>query len=343
MSADTPVNYAAEAAARVFKGLPALRARPAERTDLPDAAQLQSAITPRWEFSEHYRRSLRSSSSLEGRKREQRLWLRGALGAFGVEQTYFVALGANGSPWWCVEPDDPVDWLATLACSQDDGTPKGHGSSPIRSRQGDGVEDLTVLSPDGARALLLQTWEDEILAFQMPTRLLVHRAVSGHMLLALVKELDPTANAVPTDARERLRQAVRGVRAYGFHADSSIRIEAAALRPGPRCRRRWSWDASAGERSRFFLEALAALDASGDAEPSVARRYWVSAGAFGPLTWTRMAAASPPPDWISTLWDRGHLNRLFVVAPTEDAVLGFLATATGIEGFLHDIDEVRSA
>jgi hypothetical protein len=314
---------------------------------------------------------------------DARSLLRGALGAFGVESEYFVALGANGSPWWHIEPEDPINWLAMLAQSRDDGAPTGHGYSPIRSRQGDGLEDLTVLSSDGARVLLLETHEDRILTFRLPTRSMAE----GRMLLDLVKELDPVANTVPSDPRERLRYYSLGVAASGFRS-IGVPIDAGAMHPGPRCRRRWSWDAATGERSSFFLEGLATIDASAaehwneiwarysalrqnclerlesmdanalerqyfvlsleslDASPpvrSVPPRYLVSAGRSGPLTWTMMAKANPPPDWIATLWDRGHLDRLFVATPPAEVVLGFLATATGIEGFLYDIDEVRSA
>src|SRR5262245_51576776 len=100
MSVATPADPAAEAAARVFKSLPALRARPAERMELPDPEQLRTGIAGgsyagSSNFSEHSCRRLRYISG-----RELCKCLRGALGAFGVERGYFVSLGARGSPWW---------------------------------------------------------------------------------------------------------------------------------------------------------------------------------------------------------------------------------------------------
>lgn len=333
----------AAAAARVFQSLAELRARPAERADLPDAALLRRAIESDGEISEHYRRALRDWPA--DRNRQQSMWLRGALAAFGIEHAYFVALGPKGSPWWHVEPEDPVDWLATLAQRRDDEAPEGHGLSPIRSRQGRGVEDLTVLSLDGRRALLLQTHEDELKSFSFFTDVLVHRAESGDRLLALVKALHAPPRAAagepPLDPRARLRNALQTAYATGFWANSQIRIQAEALRPRSHCRIRWSWDTSTGERSRFFLEALEALDSAPITAPTGERFYMLSIGAVGPLTWIHTARC-PPPDWISTLWDRGSLDRLFIVEKTESAVLGFLATTTGIEGFLYDMAEVRS-
>lgn len=322
MSTAVPAHPAAAAAARVFQSLPALRARPAERAGLPGAAGLRRAIEPRWEISSHQRRALRRSTSEERRQREQHAWLRGALGAFGVERAYLVALGPDGSPWWHVEPEEPVDWLAALARSCDHGAPSGHGRSPIRSRWGDGVEDLTVLSFDGARALLLETAEDELCSSSLSTEVLVHRAASRERVRAL-------ASGVP---------GLCVLRPVSGGGGPSILAE--AVRPSDRCVARWSSGLLCEDRERLLLDGLTALSA--EVPESRRARYDISAGAFGPLAWTAVEAQADPR-WIVSLWDKGGLDRLFVSATYGDYVFGCLASGDGCEGLLVPIEEVRSA
>ncbi len=332
------VSAAAAAATRVFTALPGLCARLAEDADLPDPGLLRRAIEPSWEIGEHSRHRLAIFRYGDEALPERARWLRGALSSFGVESTYLVALGPRGSPFWRVEPEDPVHWLTELAGATDRTAPGGHGQSPIRPRCGRGVEDLTVLSPDGTRALLLQTAEDELHSYHLPTRVLVHRGVSGDRLFQLLCELDPRASELPKDPLAQIRWA-SGPRPWRFDPNPH-RIDAELLHACARRPQRWSRSAPQAELAALFREGLKAMMAADEEDgrpPAI--RCRASIGRIGPLTWCA-TSATVGPDWIERLWHLGSLDRLFV--SSCETVLGFVAIGSDINGFLCNPDDVRS-
>ncbi len=329
MSAAVPTPLE-EAITRVFAGV--RRGQP--RGAAPPSPRLfREAIEAPWEICAHARQRLRRATSAEVRRREQRAWLRSALSAFQPTPFCHVAIGPRDSAWVPVDTGAGPDWLADLALSRDDGAPGGPGSSPLRSRQGDGLEDLTIVTEGAERALLLQTHEDELFSFQLPVSVLVDRAVSFQRIHGAAAKI----------------RSIRAVRRPSY----SPCVPVETMRNGPATVRHAGAGPTQEERKGLFVLGLAAL-AEADRKEREARpeeqrgpaagagKYTVATGTEGTLAW-QLVQAQDTPSWLEDLWTGASLDRLFVSAPDGDHVLAFVANEKGIEMIVNRLDDVRAA
>lgn len=313
-----------QATSRVFTGL---SARPSE-AGLPPSKELRDAIEPDSEICEHAKRRLRLTGDAAMRRRDVRRWLRSALSAFGPAPVCHVAVGPVDSVWMRVETGDRIDWLADLALTRDDGAPRGHETSPVRSRQGDGVEDLMIVSEDRTRALILRTAEDELFSYLSPFRELVDRAESIARLRAAFPKAPGTRLWRPTWSRC---------------------VPAAAMREGPATAERVE---PASDRQGSFTRAFAALAEADrrawesrpedDRGPDPATGGWlVATGTLGTLAWLGVNAGSA--SWAEALWDAAALDRLFVRSLHGDHALGLFSRGETLVGIVNRLEEMWAA
>lgn len=290
-----------EATLRVLRAL-ALDPRPPVRA-LPAARILRRAVAQRWELSDHVRTSVRDAT----RGTPHLGWfLRGALTALGDAREYHIAIGTAPGAWWQITATDP-DWLVHLAGARD----TDHARSPIRSRWGAALEDLAVVA-DGERALILDTYEDEVVAYHLPVAALVARDASA------------------TELRDLLGR-IAGVRVERDDMfGNGPRVAAESLRSTTRAVRTWSGGRDEVDRA---LLALAAASQTSSPMP----HHAVALARSGPLAWVR--ATMSDREWLWALLST--TDRVAVASLDHSHVLAGARTPAGLELALFATVDVR--
>ncbi|MBK8258047.1 MAG: hypothetical protein IPK82_35945 [Polyangiaceae bacterium] len=309
-----------QAVERIFAAFPATAAVKPPR-DLPAPNLLRSAVRARWELPSLAQHRLRRHESADVRERDYKAWFRGALAAFVPTPICFVAVGPTHSVWKAVNTLHSADWLYHLAITRDHGHPEGHERSPIRSRWGDGVEDLTLLTVDGTRALLFATEEDEIFAFILPTSALLDRAQT----LLQIEEAAQICRSI--------------IRVTHVTFSPAVAVSALTNRANTARIRHLGVYCQEGDIEQG-LTALLEMESP----QNRARRenvFDVAGGTVGTLAWQTVHTHDRTA-WVDQLWRRAVQPELYV-SVGGDFILGLHTTPDGVDALIHRVEDVRAA